>query len=155
MYSSITVTWTSIFGNWHMVPCPAIQVPFLCRITRFPCICISSYNQLTRSTKNWENGWIGLCNLHSVVFQYLRNSQRGGKMGEASSVIWVAAWEKNRMTIPIWRSHNRNMILLWCGFCHAACTWCHLMSQRSLKPPFILYLGVCLHAMGAQSYLNT
>jgi hypothetical protein len=41
-----------------MVPCPAIQVPFLCQITRFPCICISSYNQLTSSTKNlgkWLN----------------------------------------------------------------------------------------------------
>ena len=150
MYSSITVTWTSIFGNWYMVHCPAIQVPFLCRITRFPCICISSYNQLTRSTKQLGKRLNRACNLHSVVFQYLQNSQRGGRRGEASSVIWVAAWEKKMMTIPIWRSHNRNMILLWCGFCHAACTWCHLMSHRSLKPPFILHLGVCLHAMGAQ-----
>ena len=151
MYSSITVTWTSIFGNWHMVPCPAIQVPFLCRITRFPCICISSYNQLTSSTKNLGK-WLNRAMLPSfsrfpIPTKQPKGRQNGyGQQCHLSGCLRI----KNRMTIPIWRSHNRNMILLWCGFCHAACTWCHLMSHRSLKPPFILYLGVCLHAMGAQ-----
>mgnify|MGYP002809463146 CR=1 FL=1 len=146
MYSSITVTWTSIFGNWYMVPCPAIQVPFLCRITRFPCICISSYNQLTRSTKQLGKRLNRACNLHSVVFQYLQNSQRGGRRGEASSVIWVAAWEKKigwlylfeGLIIGTWSYFGADSATL-----HAlGATWCHI--GRWSPPSYSTYVCACM-----------
>ncbi len=56
----------------------------------------------------------------------------------------------NRMSIPILRSHNRNMFLFWCGFPHL---------NKKVSPPPPLLSSDCMttaaHSLGQSSSLAT
>jgi hypothetical protein len=41
-----------------------------------------------------------------------------GALAGLATVFLVAAKSRSGMTIPIQRSHNRNIFLFWCGFRH-------------------------------------